>query len=139
MERILQYLMAQMTFYSPKIILNSILYSYWLLTVFHPHFITSCHLITLMSPHCLCDYIIASCHLIITSCHLIITLMSPHHYPHVTSSLPSCHLFQMSLLYPQISYADFLFYETLEGHRSFQPALLDDYPNLKVRCSLFRV
>ncbi|KAL5516286.1 hypothetical protein EMCRGX_G001573 [Ephydatia muelleri] len=31
----------------------------------------------------------------------------------------------------KISYADFLFYETLEGHRSFQPALFDDYPNLK--------
>ncbi|KAL5516290.1 hypothetical protein EMCRGX_G001578 [Ephydatia muelleri] len=37
----------------------------------------------------------------------------------------------------KISYADFLFYETLEGHRSFQPALLDDYPNLKEYISRF--
>lgn len=32
----------------------------------------------------------------------------------------------------QTTYADFLFYEALAAHQAFQPAILDDYPNLKV-------
>ena len=37
----------------------------------------------------------------------------------------------------KVTYADFLFYEALEGHKCFQPTLLDDYPNLKEFISRF--
>ena len=37
---------------------------------------------------------------------------------------------------PQLTYVDFIFYEILDHHRLFEPALLEGYPVLKVSLSL---
>ena len=39
-------------------------------------------------------------------------------------------------MFPQLTYVDFRFYEILDRHRVFEPALMEGYPVLKVSLSL---
>ena len=48
----------------------------------------------------------------------------------------SSHSSHMHMVHAQLTHVDFSFYEILDKHRVFEPALLEGYPVLKVSLSL---